>query len=74
MLDMVMLDIAFSPVIAIRGEKESQAVEVHPTVGGKYLVNHPFVPGAVTADELKVMRLRYLLESKKNQSRNWRMP
>lgn len=60
-LDLVMLEIQFTPVIAIRGESIKDAVEVTETVGGKYLVHHPLINGAVSEDELKVMRYRYLI-------------
>ena len=62
LLDMVDLQIAFTPVIAIRGEQMGQSVEAIPTMGGGYIVRHPLVTGTVTADELKIMRARYLLE------------
>ena len=55
------LEIAFSPVIAIRGESIAQAVEVVPTQGGGYIVRHPLVKYAVDADTLKIMRARFLL-------------
>lgn len=61
LLDQVMLDIAHSPVVALPGETADAAVKAHKTRGDKYLVEHPFVPAPVTAEELKVMRLRYIL-------------
>jgi len=67
LIDFVDLDVAYSPVLAIRGEDEEQAVEVIKTMGGKYIVRHPVFPQTVTAEELKVMRLRYLLAVKKRQ-------
>lgn len=65
-LDMVDLDIEFSPVIAIRGEKEKDAVEVIKSRGeGYYFVKHPFYHGEpISADALKVMRYRYLTNRK----------
>jgi len=75
LIDFVDLDVAYSPVIVMPGEREHQAVEVYPsTKKGYYIVNHPLFGGAVTGGTLKVMRLRYILETKKNQSMNFRMP
>ncbi|MBN2003765.1 MAG: hypothetical protein JXA21_10445 [Anaerolineae bacterium] len=65
LLDFVDLDVAYSPVLAVRGEDVAQAVEVIKTMGGKYIVRHPVFPQTVDADSLKVMRLRYLLAVKK---------
>lgn len=60
-LDLVMLDINFSPVIALCGESIRDAVEVTETIGGKYVVHHGLITNPVAADELKVMRYRYLI-------------
>jgi len=60
-LSMVDLEIAYSPVIVIVGEGIEEAVEAVKTKGGKYLVRHPMVHHAVSAEDLKVMRCRYLL-------------
>jgi len=60
-LELVDLDIEYSPVIAIRGENFCDAVEAITCTGGqKYLVKHPLVPEAVDAETLKIMRYRYL--------------
>lgn len=56
-VDLVMLDIAFSPVIPMKGE---DSCEVTETIGGKYIVHHPMFTNPVSADQLKVMRFRYL--------------
>lgn len=60
-LDMVDLDIGFSPVLPFRGDK--YPAEVIETIGGDYIVHgHPFNP--VSAEMLKVMRYRYLSNRK----------
>jgi len=65
LLDCILLDIAYSPVIAFRGQSLGQEVEAIPaTSGGRYIVRHPLVTSSVSADELKRMRLRYLLAFK----------
>ncbi len=57
-IELVDLDIAFSPVTPMKGEDPCEATE---TVGGKYIVHHPLYSSvAVTAEALKVMRFRYL--------------
>ena len=58
-LGLVDLDIAFSPVIACKGDFPREVIE---TIGGKFLlVNHPLFSSALTKDELTVMRYRYLI-------------
>ena len=71
LLDYVDLDVAHSPVIALRGEGEDQAVQAIKTLGGRYIVRHPMCPQSVSASELKIMRLRYLLAVKQRQRRQW---
>ena len=61
LLEAVDLDVAYSPVLAQPFDRYEQAVDVVPTQGGRYLVRHPTITSSVDADELKVMRLRYLL-------------
>lgn len=55
--EMVMLDIAYSPVIPFKGAESCEAI---PTIGGKYIVKHPMVTSPVSEEQLKVMRFRYL--------------
>lgn len=52
------LNIEYSPVIAIRGEKTLS--EVIKCESG-YFVKHPLVNKIVNEDELKIMRCRYLM-------------
>lgn len=55
----VMLDVAFSPVILRVGGTLEEAVEVHyQGTDGKYYIKEPYM--AVSADDLKVMRARWL--------------
>lgn len=62
-LDLVMLHIQFTPVMPCRNDPPFEVVK---TVGGKYLiVNHPIFRDAVSADELTVMRYRYLMSRNK---------
>jgi len=61
------LDVEFSPVLAFRGERLGQEVEVVPTHGGRYIVRHPLITASVDAEVLKRMRLRYLLAFKAQQ-------
>ena len=57
-VDLVILDIAFTPVIPCKGDDPFDVIE---TTGGKYLIsNHPIFNQPISADELKVMRYRYL--------------
>ena len=56
-IELIDLDIAFEPVTPIKGASPCEVIE---TIGGKYLVNHPLSADAVTEEELKVMRFRYL--------------
>lgn len=72
LVNFVDLDVAYSPVLAIRGEQLGSEVEVCPSVvAGKWIVRHPMVNGAVDEHELKVMRLRLLLLRSKEQQA-WR--
>lgn len=60
-LELVDLEIQFSPVIPIRSGKLQDAVEVIQCRDKtKYLVQHPMFPNAVDAEGLKIMRYRYL--------------
>ena len=68
LLDLVDLELSYSPVIAIRGEGLENAVEVVKTQGGTYLVRHGMFPHPVEPESLKRMRLRYLLALKKEQT------
>jgi hypothetical protein len=64
-LDMIDLDIAYSPVIPVR--KGTQVCEVKKTYGGKYLIiDCPFFPNAVDKETIRVMRARFLLSTNKN--------
>lgn len=60
-LESVDLGIAYSPVLAFRGEGLRDAAKVTKTMGGNYLVDHPMVKHGVTPDALRVMRCRWLL-------------
>lgn len=62
-LDCVDLDVAFSPVIVIRGESLAEAVTVQESQDpNRFLLRHPLCPsGFCHRDELKIMRARYLL-------------
>lgn len=72
LVDFVDLDVTFSPVLAIRGEQLGQEVEVYPSVvKGKWIVRHSMVTSAVDEQELKVMRLRFLLRTKEQQGHRW---
>lgn len=65
-LELVDLAIAYSPVIAMRGEKFEDAVEAIPCVGSKtYLIKHPIFTNAVDEETLKIMRYRYLVNRPK---------
>ena len=58
-LDLIDLDIAFSPVIPIRNGTPTEAIE---TIGGKYLLpNFPLFGYAISKEQLTVMRYRYLI-------------
>ena len=63
LLNMVDLDIAYSPVIPYKG---AEPCKVSKRVGGKYLVEDEIMisnnTAMVTKDSLKIMRLRYLLQ------------
>ena len=63
-LQLVDLDIGFSPVIPFKGDNPCEVME--STTPGKYIIVHPLVQGAITAEELKIMRYRYLI-NRKNQ-------
>lgn len=57
-IDLVDLDIEFSPVIPIRGDEPCEVIE---TVGGYFLIpDRPFF-GVISRDMIKIMRYRYLI-------------
>ena len=56
-LEVIDLDIAYSPVVPIKGESPCNVTK---TIGGKYLVRHFLCPEAISEDALKVMRYRFL--------------
>lgn len=61
-LELVDLDINFSPVIPIRNGEPFEVIEA---VGGGYLIpGHPIYNRAVSSQTLKVMRYRYLINRK----------
>lgn len=63
----VMLEIAYSPVIMREGGTTRDAVEVaYKSADGRYVFDNPYK--VVTADELKVMRARYLITRGKEMS------
>jgi len=65
LVDYVMLDIAFTPVLAVRGEQLGDEVMAVPSAKkGWWIVRHPMITSAVDDHQLKVMRCRYLLRSK----------
>lgn len=70
LINIIDLNIEYSPVIAIRGEGLNDAVEAVKTMGENYIVNHSLIANPVTPDSLKRMRLRYLLLYKEKQARN----
>lgn len=74
-LECVDLDIEYSPVVPIPGDDHRYAVEAIKTQGGRYMLNppSPVHPQGYTfsADELKVMRARYLLRLKEEQRQQW---
>lgn len=55
-LDLVDLEIGFSPVIQFKGGRPAEVTE---TIGGNYIV-HGEMPTTVDAETLKIMRYRYL--------------
>ena len=58
-LELVDLDINFTPVIPCKGDRPYEVIE---TVGDKYLIpNHPIFNHAISKEELTVMRYRYLI-------------
>jgi hypothetical protein len=59
-LELVDLDIGFSPVIPFKGGSHAEATE---TIGGNYIV-HGEMPMTVDAETLKIMRYRYLSNRK----------
>lgn len=68
LLEMVDLDISFSPVIPITGGDLDSAVDVRPwgflpenVLPEKFEVMHPSVHNPVDRESLKIMRARYLL-------------
>lgn len=62
-LDYIDLDVAFSPVICIRGESIHDAVDVTESSDpDKFLLTHWCCPsGWASRESLKIMRARYLL-------------
>jgi hypothetical protein len=59
-VEAVDLEVAFSPVLMRPGDSLSDAVEVaYKGENGKYVFTDPF--RQVSADDLKVMRARYLI-------------
>ncbi len=59
-LELVNLEIGFSPVIQLKG---GNPVEVTETIGGGYIV-HGEMPMTVDVETLKIMRYRYLSNRK----------
>lgn len=58
-LELVMLDIAYSPVIPMKGSKPMEAIKLE---SGMYRVPEcPLVGLNITEEQLKVMRYRYLI-------------
>lgn len=58
-LELVDLDIEFSPVIPIKGGKPMEAIKLK---GGKYRVpDCPFIGLNLSKEEITVMRYRYLI-------------
>ncbi len=61
-LELVDLDIEFSPVIPIRGGSPMEAIKLE---GGKYRVpDCPMVGLNLTKEEITIMRYRYLINRK----------
>ena len=59
-VDFIELEIAYSPVIMRPGDTTQDAVKVaYKGRDGRYVITEPYK--VVTADELKVMRARYLV-------------
>lgn len=59
-IEAVDLDIAFSPVLMNAGDKLENATDVaYKAEDGRYVFDNPYK--VVTADELKVMRARFLI-------------
>lgn len=59
-LSCVDLDIAFSPVLVAEGDSMDDAVDVaYKGADGRYVIENPF--NIVPADQLKIMRARYLV-------------
>jgi len=68
LLDMVDLEIEYSPVIPFQGGRLEHAVKVRPwgfyppgALPDKFEVQHPLVNNPVDRDTLKIMRARFLL-------------
>ena len=57
-LELVDLDIGFSPVIPIEGSDPCEVIS--KTIGGLYIIDHPVFNYAVSELSLKIMRYRYL--------------
>ncbi len=61
-LELVDLDIEFSPVIPVRNGSPTEVIE---TIGGKFLLpDFPLIQGAISREELTIMRYRYLINRK----------
>lgn len=74
LLEVVDLEVAYSPVLAFRGERLDHAVEARPwgfvpdgVLPERFEVMHGMCRGSIGRDELKVMRLRWLLAQKASQ-------
>ena len=68
LLEVVDLDVAYSPVLPFSGDDINDAVSVRPwgfvaddALPETFEVIHPLVRSPTTRDELRVMRARYLL-------------
>lgn len=58
-LELVDLEIAFSPVIPVKGGRPTEVIE---TIGEKYiLLDFPLISYAISKEELTVMRYRFLM-------------
>jgi hypothetical protein len=66
LIDAVDLNIAYSPVIALNGEKLHDAVKATRLINKMYRIEHPLFFGKnISKDELKIMRARYILANGK---------
>jgi len=58
-IELVDLDIGYSPVIPFKGSPPLEVIEL---TGGKYRIpDCPFSPLNISSDDLKIMRYRYLI-------------